>query len=238
MQYTAVHPWRWSSDDHRRAQAGLTARAATARGPRTGDLIEHPGGRRTQLWITPYSFEAIACSHNHDDGFILSDDGSVDYTGTDTRLGNKPVSLAGLTDTATTATVELWVDRRDEELPGDVVYMNVEVRVWRTEEPAPVPASYDVLAQWVYTAEQDVELTEAEAKIIAAYWSEMVSGARLRRWANGASIDRAPLLTEARRLLERVNKRKTPWPPHMGRPEPSRAAITALITFLLAEPTQ
>lgn len=236
MQYTAIHPWRWSSDDHRRAQAGLAARAATARGPRTGDLIEHPGGRRTQLWITPYSFEAIACSHDGDVGFILGDDGSVDYTGTDSRLGNKPVSLAGLTDTATTRTVELWIDRRDEEVPGDVVYMNAEVRIWRTEEPAPVPASYDVLAEWVSTAAQQVELTDDEAKLIAAYWSEMTSGARLRRWADGAQIDRAHLLTEARRLLERVTKRKKDWPPHMGRPEASHAAITALITFLLSEP--
>lgn len=137
MQYRTLDTERWSDAEHQRARAGLSARAQRPATPQTGDLIAHPEGRFSRLWITDYSGEPYAVGEDLDNGFILSPDGTCDYTGTSGIRTNTRIELTELTGGTTYSPVEFWIDRLDEDKSCDVVSLAAAVRLWHTTTPAP-----------------------------------------------------------------------------------------------------
>ncbi|MEV0299113.1 hypothetical protein [Nocardia sp. NPDC050710] len=67
--------------------------------------------------------------------------GTVLYTGTSRMHANRRIELVSLTEGPTTSIATFWIDRMDEELPGHVVTLTIEVRVWHTTDTAPSATS-------------------------------------------------------------------------------------------------
>ncbi|MGY4102009.1 hypothetical protein ACW2Q0_21035 [Nocardia sp. R16R-3T] len=231
MTFTMFDRSRWTATDEDRARRGVAARAAGPTGPWTGDILVHPGGCRSRLWVTAYSRELFACGDDPDYGFVLDPDGSIDYTGTSGMYGNKLIACASLTGGSATEAAPFWLDRRDGEVPGDVLTLTTEVRVWHTTET--VPSVYEAVAHRIYTDDSfDTVITEYEARIIAEGWAGEHYCPNLAEWVNGRTgIDRSVLVAEARKLWDDLSLHVEDWP-HAGEPEPSIAAAAALTAFL------
>ncbi|MBF6137818.1 hypothetical protein IU501_33140 [Nocardia otitidiscaviarum] len=183
------------------------------------------------MWVSAVGGELFACGDDPDYGFILDPGGDIDYTGTSGMYGNKRIDRASLTCGSGTEAAPFWLDRRDDETPGDVLTLTTEVRVWHTTET--VPSAYEAVAQRIYTDDSfDTEITEYEARIIAEGWVGEHYCPNLAEWVNGRTgIDRADLIAEARKLSDDLSLHVADWP-HAGEPGPSIAAAAALTAFL------
>ncbi|WP_069166835.1 hypothetical protein [Nocardia altamirensis] len=97
--------------------------------------------------------------------------------------------------------------------------------------------TYHEVAMRVYRDDSwDTELTEAEAKVVAAGWVGVHYCPNLYRWVNGRTgLDPKTLLAEALRLWDDLGLRREDWP-HEGDPDPSIAAVAALAHYLEQQP--
>lgn len=101
------------------------------------------------------------------------------------------------------------------------------IRYLRAAQP-----TYHEIARRIYHDESwDTEISEYEAKTIAAGWASDTYCPHLARWVDGHDVDHAVLCAEARSLWGDLGLHREDWP-HEGEAEPSIAAVAALTRYL------
>ncbi|MFF5037544.1 hypothetical protein [Nocardia salmonicida] len=135
--------------------------------------------------------------------------------------------LRAITDPARVQDWESWDPGGSPEVAANA--MRALIRHLRNR-----PADYTEIADWIYNdIDHNTEISEREAKTIAAGWVSDLYCPDLHAWIGGRDVAAGALVAEARELWSDLATCVIDWP-HEGEPEPSIAAVAALTAFLKA----